>query len=324
MVARNYYIFKSGRIKRSQNTIFIETEDGRKILPINDIDQIFIFGEMDLNTSFINFISQNGIVVHFFNYYGYYTGSFVPREENISGDLIVKQVEHYLDKDKRLEIAKFFVESASHNMKRNIEKRGGFEEDIEKIKEYAKEIENVEEINSLMSIEAHIRKIYYECIEKITSWEFEARSIRPPQNPLNALISFGNSLVYAQILKHIYETPLNPAISYLHEPSERRYSLALDIAEIFKPILSDRLILKLIDLKILSEEDFERSLEFAYLKEEGRKIFVKFFDEMLEDTVLHRKLKRKVKYKTLITLELYKLIKHLLGEKKYNPLKVWW
>lgn len=323
-MARNYYIFKSGRIKRSQNTIFIEAEDGRKILPVNDIDQVFIFGEMDLNTSFINFISQNNIVIHFFNYYGYYTGSFVPREVNISGDLIVKQVEFYLNKDKRLELAKLFVESACHNMKRNIEKRDGFRDEVEKMREYIKEINNVLDITSLMSIEAHVRKLYYECIERITEWEFGARTIRPPTNPLNALISFGNSLVYAQILKHIYETPLNPAISYLHEPSERRFSLALDIAEIFKPILSDRLILKLIDLKILNEEHFEKTLEFAYLKEEGRKIFVKFFDEMLEDTILHRKLKRKVKYKTLITLELYKLIKHLLGEKKYNPLKVWW
>lgn len=323
-MARNYYIFKSGRIKRSQNTVFIETEEGRKILPVNDIDQIFIFGEMDLNTSFINFVSQNGIILHFFNYYGYYTGSFVPREENISGELTVKQVEFYLNKDKRVELAKSFVESACHNMKRNIEKREGFLEEVEKIKEYTKEIENVQDIAPLMSIEAHVRKIYYDCIEKITRWEFEARTIRPPKNPLNALISFGNSLVYAQILKHIYETPLNPAISYLHEPSERRFSLALDIAEIFKPVLSDRLILKLIDLKMLNEEHFERALEFAYLREEGRKIFVKFFDEMLEETILHRKLKRKVKYKTLITLELYKLIKHLLGEKKYSPLKVWW
>lgn len=321
---RNYYIFKSGRIKRSQNTIFIETEEGRKILPIHDIDQIFIFGEIDLNTSFINFISQNGIILHFFNYYGYYTGSFVPREEHLSGDLLIKQVEFHLDKEKRLTLAKLFVESACHNMKRNIEKREGFDEEVEKIKEYMDEIKNVESISALMSLEAHVRKIYYGFIERITRWEFESRSIRPPRNPLNALISFGNSLVYAQILKHIYETPLNPTISYLHEPGERRFSLALDIAEVFKPILSDKLILRLIDLKILNEEHFERALEFSYLKEEGRKIFVKFFDEQLEETILHRKLRRKVRYKTLITLELYKIIKHLLGEKKYSPLKVWW
>ena len=324
MMGRNYYIFKEGRIKRSQNTVFIETPDGKRPLPVHDIDQIFIFGEMDLNTSFLNFIAQNKIVIHFFNFYGYYTGSFIPRETNISGDLTVKQVEYYLDKNKRIFLAKKFVEGALHNMKRNFEKREGYKEEIKKINEFIKSIYTCENINELMSIEAHVRKIYYECMEKETSWEFEKRSIRPPQNPLNAMISFGNSLVYAQILKEIYETPLNPAISYLHEPFERRYSLALDIAEIFKPILSDKLILKLINLGIIKEEHFEKSLNFTYLKEEGRKIFVKFFDDLIEEKILHRKLKRKIKYKNLIKLELYKLVKHLLEEKNYEPLKVWW
>ncbi len=323
-MARNYYIFKEGRIKRSQNTVFIETSEGKRPLPVNDIDQIFIFGEMDLNTSFLNFISQNKIVIHFFNFYGFYTGSFVPREENLSGNLLIKQVEHYLDKDKRIFLAKKFVEGACHNMKRNFEKREGFEKEVEKMDKLIKSLSDCNDTNKLMTAEAHIRKIYYECIEKETKWEFEKRSIRPPQNPLNAMISFGNSLVYTQILKEIYETPLNPTISYLHEPFERRYSLALDVAEVFKPVLSDRLILKLINLNIINEEHFEKSLNFAYLKEEGRKIFVKHFDELLEEKILHRKLKRKIKYKNLIKLELYKLIKHLLGEKEYIPLKVWW
>jgi len=323
-MARNYYIFKEGRIKRSQNTIFIETSEGKKPLPVNDVDQIFVFSEMDLNTSFLNFVAQNKIIIHFFNFYGFYIGSFVPKEENLSGTLIIKQVEHYLDKEKRLSLARKFVEGASHNMKRNFEKKEGFQGEVKRINESMKSLFDCQDINELMSIEAHIKKIYYECLEKETKWEFEKRSIRPPQNPLNAMISFGNSLVYTQILKGIYETPLNPTISYLHEPFERRYSLALDVAEVFKPILADRLILKLINLNIITEKDFEKSLNFAYLKEEGRKKFVKSFDELLEEKILHRKLKRKIKYKNLIKLELYKIIKHLLGEKEYNPLKVWW
>lgn len=321
---RNYYIFKEGKIRRSQNTVFIESSENKKPLPVNDIDQIFVFSELSLNTSFLNFLSQNKIVIHFFNFYGLYIGSFIPRETNISGDLVVKQVEHYLDKEKRVLLAKKFVEGACHNMKRNFEKREGFEEEIKKMEELIERIPKCSKIEEIMSLEAHFRKLYYDCIEKHTGWEFNKRSIRPPQNPLNAMISFGNSLVYAQILKEIYQTPLNPAISFLHEPFERRYSLALDIAEIFKPILSDRLIFKLINLNIIRQEHFEESLNFSYLKEEGRKIFVEHFDNLLDQTVFHRKLKRNVRYKTLIKLELYKLIRHLLGEKVYSPLKIWW
>lgn len=326
-MSRNYYIFRSGRIKREEKTVLIEIgQNEKKFIPIEDIDQLFVFSEVDLNTAFLNFASQNKILIHFFNYYGFYSGSFVPRESNVSGTLVVKQCEFYLDQSKRLEIARRFVEGAAHNIKRNLEKKGGFDAQVKKIKELIDEIHTAKDIPDLMSIEAHVRKTYYSCLEAITGWEFGSREYHPPSNPLNALISFGNSLVYTQVLKAVYQTPLNPSVSYLHEPSERRFSLCLDVSEIFKPILSDRLTLKLVNLGIIKKEKhFDKDLNFAYLTEEGRRIFVEHFDKLLEETIYHRTLKRKVKYKNLILLELYKIIKYLLGdEKSYEPLKVWW
>jgi CRISPR-associated protein Cas1 len=320
---RSYYIFSNGRLKRKENTVFFESSDKKVPVPVENIDQIYIFGEVDFNTKFIDLCAKYGIVLHFFNYYGFYSGSYYPREELISGDLIIRQVEYFLDPVKRIFIARKIVEGAVHNLRRNLEKRG-FYEYIERIKNYERNISNVGSISELMAIEAHVRKEYYKAFEEITGWEFRQREIRPPSNPLNALISFGNSLVYTSVLKEIYMTPLNPAVSYLHQPSERRYSLSLDISEIFKPVLSDRLIMNLINNNIIKLEHFERALNFSYLNNEGRKIFIKKFDEKLESTVLHRKLRRKVKYRTLIRLELYKLIKYLYGEKNYSPLKVWW
>ncbi len=322
---KTYYIFSNGVLRRKENTIVFETSDNeKKFIPVENVEQIFIFGEVDFNNKFLNFIGQNNICLHIFNYYGWYSGTFYPRETNISGTLIIEQTKHYLDSEKRLILARKFVEGAIHNLKRNLEKRGIFKDEEDKIKEYEKQIEKVENISKLMSLEAHVRKIYYDCFEKLTGWSFEERSIQPPKNPLNALISFGNSLVYSVILKEIYLTPLSPFISFLHEPGERRYSLSLDVSEIFKPILSDKLILKLIDLKMINQDDFVKEMQGVYLNEKGRKIFVEEFDKQLETTILHRKLKKKVKYKTLIKLELYKIIKHLLEEKEYHPLKVWW
>lgn len=321
---RNYYIFSSGDLKRRENTVFFEDLGRRNcFIPIETIDQIFVFGEVNFNNKFLNYICQKGICLHLFNYYGYYSGSFYPRNTNLSGSLVIKQAEHYLDSKKRLCLAKAFVEAAIHNIRRNLQKKGySFEE--EKIKESEQQLGNAMSIDQLMGIEAQVRRIYYGCFPSITGWTFGERSIRPPGNPLNALLSFGNSLVYTAVLREIYVTPLSPVISYLHQPSERRFSLALDIAEIFKPILCDRLIFSLINLKQLTELDFEESLEGIYLKERGREVFVKEFDKLLETTIVHRKLKKRIKYKTLMKLELYKLIKHILGEKVYKPLKVWW
>jgi len=320
---RTFYIFSSGRLERKENTLSLVTSEGRRFIPVTQVDQIYLFGEITFNTKLINFLSQNNILLHFFNYYGFYTGTFYPREVNISGTVVVKQVEHYLNPEQRLYLAKEIISSAIHNLHRVLEKRE-YENEISTLRKYEEEVKRAVSINEVMLIEAKARRTYYSTFESITNWEFGERTFRPPENPLNALISFGNSMLYTAILKEIYHTQLNPAISFLHEPFERRFSLALDISEIFKPVFVDKLIFRLINEGIIKPSDFLKEVNFAYLTESGRKSFVYHFDKLLESTIYHRKLKRKVKYKTLIRLELYKLIKHLLGEKRYKGLKIWW
>jgi len=322
-MSRTYYIFSPGRLKRKENTLALEKDDERKFIPVEDIDHIYCFVDMDLNTQLLEFLSKNQVAVHFFNYYGHYSGSFVPRETLLSGYLIVKQVEHYLDMGKRMILAKQVVDAAIHNIRRNLEKRD-YDEVCAKLDTYREAALRANATEELMSVEAHARKAYYSTWENITGWEFGQRSKQPPQNALNAMISFGNAMTYTTVLKEIHRTALNPTISFLHEPSERRYSLALDIAEIFKPILVDRLVFRLTNLNMLSEKHFDRNLNSTYLTEEGRKIFVKEFETVLENTILHRKLKRNIRYKSLIRLDLYKLVKHLLGEEEFSPVKVWW
>jgi len=177
-----------------------------------------------------------------------------------------------------------------------------------------------------MAIEGAIRNTYYKTYDKIlpASFRFGVRTKHPPENPLNALISFGNSLMYGTVLTEIYNTQLNPTVSYLHEPSERRFSLSLDIAEIFKPFLVDRVIFKLVNKNMLSDADFVQELNSCLLTEKGRRTFLADWDAKLKTTIKHRELKRNVSYQRLIRLECYKLTKHLLGTKLYKPFVMWW
>lgn len=323
MMSRTYYLFSSGRLKRKDNTLAFEAEDKTRMLPVEDIDHIYSFGELDLNSKTLTFLGRNQICLHIFDYYGNYTGSFIPKKAQVSGYLLVKQVEHYIDHGKRLQLAKSFVDGAIHNIRRNLEKRENISS-CKKIDAYRKNLKSADSLEQIMSIEAHVRKVYYSQWSEITGWEFEARSTRPPGNSLNALISFGNAMTYTTVLKEIYYTALDPTISYLHEPSERRFSLALDVSEIFKPVFVDRLIFRLINLKIINESHFDSRVNGTYMTEQGRKIFVSEFENMLNKTILQRNLRRKTKYKGLVRLDLYKLIKHLLGERSYTPMKVWW
>ncbi len=328
---RDYYIFKSGRVSRKDNSVMFEyTEDGQDRhvpIPVNDIDALYLFGEVDLNTKMLNFFAQSNVMVHFFNYYGYYAGTFYPREFLNSGDVIVKQVASYLKKPTRLELAKEFVKGAAYgtiqNLKRYKEKTS---EELEKVETYFADIDKQSTIPQVMGLEGNIKETYYAAFPKIINQdvEFEKRVKNPPDNMMNALISFVNSIIYTEVLREIYKTQLNPTISYLHEPGYRRFSLSLDIAEIFKPIYGDRVIFALLNNNELQKKHFDKDVNYAYLKEEGRKIAVKAIDEKMNTTIMHKQLKQQVSYRRIMRLELYKLVKHILGEDKYQSFRIWW
>jgi CRISPR-associated protein Cas1 len=243
--------------------------------------------------------------------------------------MVIAQTAAFLDLQKRLPIAQCFVGGAAHNIIKNLRYYDNRGKDlmpvIEIIEKHATGIPVMEDIPQLMGAEGNIRKTYYEGFNLIINdFTMAGRSMQPPLNEVNALISYGNMMCYSECLRAIHQTQLNPTISYLHTPGERRYSLALDIAEIFKPLLVDRVIFKVLNKKMLSPENFDRKLNRVHLNEKGKKIFIQQWEERLTETIKHRTLKRDVSYKHLLKLECYKLQKHLLGIENYKPFKMWW
>lgn len=329
---QSYYLYKSGRLQRKDNTLeIIYKDNSKKVIPIERVEDIYIMTEFDFNTALLNFLAQYGVKIHFFNYYGFYTGTYYPKESLVSGKLLIKQVENYTDINKRIKIAKAFIESASYNIHRNLiyyKNRGkNLEKYIKEIEFIRKQINKCKDVQELMGIEGNIRKVYYSSWNDIINQDikFERRVKNPPDNAINSLISYVNTFIYTRVLSEIYKTQLNPTISYLHEPSERRFSLCLDIAEIFKPIIGDRLIFSMLNKNQITEKDFEKDLNFLYIKDRARKEIAKEIDKRLQKTIKHKNLERDVSYEYLIRLEIYKLIKYLLGnEEKYEGFKMWW
>lgn len=325
------YLFQSGRLKRRDNTIAVEGQEGTKYFPVANLRDIVIFGEVDLNKKLLEFAEENEIVLHFFGYYGNYVGSFYPREHYNSGYVILRQAEHYLDPVRRLDLARRFVEGALANILqvlRYYQNRGkDLEGYIQSVSRLAEELPSCKGVEELMAVEGNARACYYESFNIILAggpFGMDGRSKRPPGDPLNALISFGNSLLYVKILTEIYKTHLDPRIGYLHATNFRRFTLNLDVAEVFKPIIADRVLFGLVARKELDSSDFERHGGAVFLKERGRKLFVREFEEKLQTTFHHRRLKRNVSYQTLLRLELYKLEKHLMGEEEYRPFVSRW
>jgi CRISPR-associated protein Cas1 len=332
---KTYYLFNPGRLSRKDNTLMFTpyNEEGfegpPRYLPVENIEEFYAFGALDANSSMYNFLGKNQISVHFFDYYENYTGSFMPREYLLSGKMIVSQVNHYTKLPKRMEIARKLIDGAAFNMLKNLKyyhNRGkDLTEVISGIENLVNCINDCQKTDELMGIEGNIRQYYYDAFNLIINdFEMGNRTKQPPRNEVNALISFGNMMCYSQCLRAIHQTQLNPTISFLHSPGERRFSLALDLAEVFKPILVDRVIFKVFNKKEIQSKDFESKLNRVLLSEKGKKAFVSAFEEKLNETIQHRTLKRNVSYKHLIKLECYKLSKHILGIETYKPFKAWW
>ncbi|HET8861468.1 type I-B CRISPR-associated endonuclease Cas1b [Marivirga sp.] len=332
---KTYYLFNPGRLSRKDNTLKFTPvdengkEDKPKYIPVEGVSDLYCFGSLDTNSAMYNFLGKQGISVHFFDYYEHYTGSFQPKEYLLAGKMQIEQTSHYLDTYKRQLIAKRFIEGASFNITKNLRyylnRDREVNDHLERILELSQQIENTTEIPNLMGIEGNIRQIYYDSFNIIVKdHAMEGRSKQPPMNEINALISFGNMMCYTLCLDQIYHTQLNPTISFLHEPGFRRYSLALDLAEIFKPILVDRTIFRILNKREVQSKDFDFHVNKVVLKESGKKAFIRAFEERLNETIKHRTLNKSVSYKHLVKLECYKLSKHLLGIETYKPFKIWW
>lgn len=328
---KTLYVFNDGEFKRKENTLLFESEQGKRFIPVEDTQEIYIFGEINLNKRFLEFLTQKEIILHFFNHYGYYIGSYYPREHFNSGYMILHQAEFYLDNERRLVLARQFVSGASANILgvlRYYKNRGkDVNEQLENIENLMQKINESDRIEMLMAVEGNIRDTYYSAFNTIVDkgdFIFEGRNRRPPRDRINALISFGNSIAYTACLSEIYRTHLDPRISYLHTTNFRRFSLNLDIAEIFKPILVDRTLFYLLARNMLRASHFESKAGGILLNDKGRKVFIEEWENRLRTTIKHRQIGHEVSYRRLIRLELYKLEKHLMGEQEYNPFVSKW
>ena len=114
MKGHTKYLFSMGELHRKDNSILFKNDKGNNYIPIENIREIYCFNEVTFNTKFLELIAKIGIIVHYFNYYGGYVGTFYPKEYLISGNLTVKQANTYMTK--RLDVAKSIVKGIGDNI----------------------------------------------------------------------------------------------------------------------------------------------------------------------------------------------------------------
>jgi len=315
-----------GELTRKDNSLCFRKEGKNVYIPIENTKEIYCLNEVSINSKLLDFLSANNVIVHFFNYYKGYSGTFYPRNQYNSGKLLVAQVKAF--ESNRMEIAKAIVLGIGENIDEVLYHY--YKHDKKEVKntidwirrDFKERVKKSSGVKELMAVEGEVWQKFYGDFKWILPEDFvmNKRVKRPPDNPINALVSFGNTLLYTKTISAIYRTHLDQRISFLHEPSEARFSLSLDISEVFKPAIVYKTIFELVNNRRLQvDKHFDKKVNYCLLNEEGRNIFISAFEERLESVFKHEKLNRKVSYRTAIKLDCYKLIKFILEGQEFKP-----
>ena len=295
------YITSMGELSRKDNSLCFRKDNKNVYIPIENTKEIYVLNEVSINSKLLDFLSKNNVIVHFFNYYEGYIGTFYPKDNYCSGKLLIKQVHAY--ENNRLIIAKNIVRGIGDNIYEVLyhyykHSKKEVKETIDWIKsDFYRLLQAADDIKYVLAIEGDLWQKFYSMFTYILPEDFvlSKRVKRPPDNPINAMISFGNSLLYTKTISVIYQTHLDQRISFLHEPSEGRFSLSLDLCEVFKPIIVFRSIFNLVNnRKIQVEKHFDKKVNYCVLNEEGRNQFIQEFEERIETLFMHPVLRRKV------------------------------
>ena len=325
-----FYIYKSGTLKRKDNSLCLESKKTVDYIPIEQTDMIICYGEITVNKRCLSLLNSYEIPILFYNFHGNYIGSYVPKEHK-NGKIIFNQVNAYQDPETRLYISRVFLYGSFHNMlavmKYYRKKGNNLDNQIISLNKYINDIQKETSIDRLMLIEARAKKTYYECFDVILNKEpftFGKRIVHPPNNEINALLSYGYSLLYGIFLAILERSCLCPQISFIHSVDKGTDTLQFDLADIIKPVIIDRLVLRLIRKHQLKPQHFTyTSSNACYLSKEGRDLFIHEFDNLLESRISYQG--KNYSYRSLINKEVYKVEEYLHGyADKLQPFMIGW
>lgn len=329
-IEQKYYIVNDGTLSRRDYTLLFENEEKKIYIPVETTESINVYSNVDISSSVLSELSKRNLNINVFDKYGNYQGSFYSTIQRNRMKCLIKQVEIYQNAKTRLEYAKKIDMASLHNLRCNLryyQKKNPssvLKENIEEISKYIKEMNEINDVESLLLIEARSRQRYYQSWNAIINnndFMFKQRSKRPPKDELNAMISFGNVYLYQKFAHIIHKSQMDIRISFVHSAMKRYENLNLDLADIFKPVIVDRVIFRIIHKKMISmDEHFQKNDNGGvFLNSQGKRIVIEALEWKMKQVLTVGG--RTYTYERLFYQEVYNLEQSLLGNQKYKAFK---
>ncbi len=329
-INKEYHLINEGVLTRKDFTLLFENEEGKHYIPVEAVESINVYSNITISSGFLEYANSEHLQISFVDKAGENIGTFIPatarRNLNIEAEqiLLLKNEAEHLELARRLQKANVFNLRA---ILRYYARRGAdsiISDTIELMSRIIKQMDESANLNSLMIYEAQARQKYYKCFNSILRDEgflFIQRTRRPPRDPINALISFGNTLLYQRFAHRINMSALDIRFGIVHNSSQRSESLNLDLADLFKPVLVDRTIFTLVNKGMINAFSDFREVENGgiYLSNDGKRTFIEEFENKLAQKVKYNR--ERCSYDDLISREIKKLEKFFRNHEVYKPYK---
>lgn len=317
----NLYLYEQGiTVGYKENRLQIQDkEQNEHSIPIEHIDNLIVFGGVQLTSSCIQNMLTRGVHLTWLSK----TGSYYGRLESTGHINVHRQRMQFKKSEEdafRLEVSKQFITGKSKNQRTVLLRLNRYKEQCEmqgildEMARMIKKIDDVDSVESLMGNEGYLAKLYYRGINLILKEEFSfsKRTKRPPKDPFNAMLSFAYTLLLYEIFTSVMTKGLNPYVAFLHSDKYNHPALCSDLMEEWRPILVDSLAIALINTGKISLEHFEENKEAngIFLTKEGCKIMIEEFEKRLRQEVHYiTEVPYKMSFRRMIEYQVMKLIK---------------
>ena len=347
-----------GKMRRHLNTLYVTTKgawlhkdgenavvkiDGRESgrVPVHLLGGIICFGSIGISPPLMGHCAERGVCISLLSR----SGRFVARIEGpVSGNVLLRRDQYHVTDDPlksallvrsivtgKLLNQRNVIRRALRDHGKNVaeEARARLETCIRRLTNAARRAGSSQSVDELRGIEGEGAQVYYHVFDDLVRGEkpafaFERRTRRPPLNAVNALLSFLYTLLVHDYRSALETTGLDPAVGFLHRDRPGRPSLALDLMEELRPVLSDRLALSLINRRQLSATDFETTVSGAVsLREEARKTVLVAYQERKKDELLHPFIKERTTLGLVPFLQASLLARRLRGDLDGYPPFLW-
>lgn len=286
------YVKESGScVRRVGGRLVVEKgSETLATVRLRELERLVLIGNVELSGPAMAVLLESGIETVLLSYSGKFRGRLTPAD-NKNVFLRQKQFERYADREFRVSISKRILAAKVHNGRSLLQrhywnyKLPELVEPIELMEAGGKRVLEQSSMETLLGMEGNCARIYFGAFGQMVRSEFAftTRSRRPPRDPVNALLSFGYSLLCTQLTGVVASVGLDPHVGVLHELDYGRPSLALDIEEEFRQPVVDRLVLSVINRRIIQREDFEdRGEAGVFLQENARYRFLECYHRALE------------------------------------------